>query len=34
MGYRKVGYMEQIFYVLRYKLRQLFRKEDTSAKQT
>ena len=34
MGYRKVGYMEQIFYVLRYKLRQLFRKEDIGAKQT
>ena len=34
MGYRKVGYMEQIFYVLRHKLRQLFKKEDTGAKQT
>ena len=33
MGYRKVGYMEQLWYVLRYKLRQLFRKEDTGAKQ-
>jgi hypothetical protein len=34
MGYRKVGYMEQILYVLRYKLRQFVRKEDTGAKQT
>lgn len=32
MGYRKVSYAEQMLYVLRYKLRQLFRKEDTSAK--
>ena len=34
VGYRKVSYMEQLWYVLRYKLRQLFRKEDTGAKQT
>ena len=34
VGYRKVGYMEQLWYVLRYKLRQLFRKENTGAKQT
>lgn len=32
MGYRKVGYLEQVWYILRYKLRQLFRKEDTRAK--
>ena len=34
VGYRKVSYMEQILYVLRYKLRQIFRKEDSGAKQT
>ena len=34
VGYRKVSYMEQIWYILRYKLRQLLRKEDNSAKQT
>ena len=32
VGYRKVSYAEQILYVLRYKLRQLFRKEDNRAK--
>ena len=34
MGYGKVGYMAQLWYVLRYKPRQLFRKENTGAKQT
>jgi len=34
MGYRKVGYMEQLWYVLCYKLRQLFRKEAKYAKET
>ena len=34
VGYRKVGYMEQLWYVLRYKLRQLFRKEVADAKET
>jgi len=34
MGYRKVGYMEQLWYVLRYKLRQFFRKEEKNAKET
>ena len=32
VGYRKVSYMEQIWYILRYKLQQLFRKEDKRAK--
>ena len=32
VGYRKVSYTEQILYILRYKLRQLFRKEDKRAK--
>lgn len=32
MGYRKVGYLEQIWYILRYKFRQLWRKEDHNAK--
>ena len=32
MGYRKVGYLEQVWYILRYKLRQIFRKEDKRAK--
>ena len=26
MGYRKVGYMEQLWYILKYKVRQLFRR--------
>ena len=32
MGYRKVSYAEQIWYIVRYKLRQLLRKEDNRAK--
>ena len=32
MGYRKVGYLEQIWYILRYKFRELQRKEDHNAK--
>ena len=32
MGYRKVSYAEQIWYIVRYKLRQLLRKEKKSAK--
>ena len=32
VGYRKVSYVEQLWYILRYKLRQFFRKEDVSAK--
>ena len=32
VGYRRVSYAEQIWYIIRYKLRQLFRKEDSSAK--
>lgn len=32
VGYRKVSYVEQLWYILRYKLRQLLRKEDASAK--
>ena len=31
MGYRKVSYLEQIWYILRYKLREFFRKEDHRA---
>lgn len=31
MGYRKVSYAEQIWYIVRYKLRQLLRKEDNCA---
>ena len=31
MGYRKVSYMEQIWYIIRYKVRQLLRKEDNRA---
>lgn len=31
MGYRKVSYVEQIWYILRYKVRQLLRKEDNRA---
>ena len=27
MGYRKVSYLEQIWYILRWKLKELFRKE-------
>lgn len=27
MGYRKVSAIEQIWYILRYKFRELFRKE-------
>lgn len=34
MGYRKVGYLEQIWYILRYKFREIKRKEDLSAKKT
>ena len=34
VGYRKVSYMEQLWYVLCYKLRQLFRKEVADAKET
>jgi len=26
MGYRKVGYLEQAWYILKYKLGQLFRR--------
>nr|DAL73543.1 MAG TPA: hypothetical protein [Caudoviricetes sp.] len=26
MGYRKVGYMEQLWYILKYKVRELFRR--------
>lgn len=32
MGYRKVSYAEQIWYIVRYKLQQLLRKEDKRAK--
>ena len=32
MSYRKVSYAEQIWYIIRYKLRQLLRKEDKYAK--
>ena len=32
MGYRKVSYAEQVWYIIRYKLRQLLRKEDKRAK--
>jgi len=32
MGYRKVSYLEQIYYILRYKLRQFLKKEDKRAK--
>ena len=34
MGYRKVGYLEQIWYILRYKFLEIKRKEDRSAKKT
>lgn len=26
MGYRKIGYAEQVWYILKYKLRELFHK--------
>ena len=32
MGYRKVSYAEQVWYIVRYKLRQLLWKEDKRAK--
>ena len=32
MGYRKVSYAEQIWYIIRYKLRELLRKEERNAK--
>lgn len=32
MGYRRVSYAEQIWYIVRYKLRQILRKEKRSAK--
>lgn len=32
MGYRKVSYLEQIWYILRYKFRHRRRKEDKRAK--
>lgn len=32
MGYRKVTYAEQIWYMIRWKLRELLRKEDNRAK--
>lgn len=32
MGYRKVSYLEQIWYILRYKLREILQKEDKCAK--
>jgi hypothetical protein len=32
VGYRKVSYLEQVWYVLRYKLRELMRKEGSRAK--
>lgn len=32
MGYRKVSYLEQIWYILRYKFRTRRRKEDKRAK--
>ena len=32
MGYRKVSYLEQTYYILRYMLRQFLKKEDKRAK--
>lgn len=32
VGYRRVSYLEQVWYILRYKVRGLFRKEDPRAK--
>lgn len=32
MGYRRVSYLEQLWYILRYKVHGLFRKEDPRAK--
>ena len=32
VGYRKVSYAEQVWYIIRYKLRELLRKEDQRAK--
>ena len=32
MGYRRVSYLEQVWYILRYKFQELFRKEDHRAK--
>ena len=32
VGYRRVSYTEQIWYIIRYILRQLFRKEENRAK--
>ena len=32
VGYRKVSYAEQIWYIIRYKLREFLRKEDKRAK--
>ena len=36
MGYRKISYAEQVWYILKYKLRELFlkRKGVTHAKKT
>ena len=31
MGYRKVSYVEQIWYIIRYKVRELLRKEGNRA---
>jgi hypothetical protein len=31
MGYRKVSCVEQIWYIIRYKIRELLRKEDKRA---
>ena len=31
MGYRKVSYVEQIWYIICYKIRELLRKEDKRA---
>lgn len=32
MPYRKVGYLEQCWYIVRYKLREVLRKDDHHAK--
>ena len=34
MPYRKVGYMEQCWYIVRYKIREVFRKEKCNAVKT
>jgi len=34
MSYRKVGYLEQCYYIIKYKLQQVFRRRKDNAKKT